>query len=82
MESYHAIQVPLVSHSIRRGQDSYRAWFDEIKGPDFVGSGLTTSNAIIAKLNPPNSNQYAQTVNTDYGDVGKTRKCSCPRWNY
>jgi hypothetical protein len=44
---------------------SYRAWFDEIKGPDFVGSGLTTSNAIIAKLNPPNAPQYAQTVNSD-----------------
>ena len=44
---------------------SYRAWFDEIKGPDFVGSGLTTSSAIIAKMSPPNSNQYAQTVNAD-----------------
>jgi len=45
--------------------NSYRAWFDEIKGPDYVGSGLTTSNAIIAKLNPPNAPQYAQTVTTD-----------------
>jgi len=45
--------------------DSYRAWFDEIKGPDFVGSGLTTSSAIITKLNPPNAPQYAQTVNAD-----------------
>jgi hypothetical protein len=44
---------------------SYREWFDEIKGPDFVGSGLTTSTQIIAKLNPPNVPQYAQTVNSD-----------------
>jgi hypothetical protein len=46
-------------------ESSYRAWFDEIKGPDFVGSGLTTSSAIIAKLNPPNAPQYAQMVNAD-----------------
>lgn len=44
---------------------SYREWFDEIKGPDFVGSGLTTSTQIIDKLNPPNAPQYAQTVNSD-----------------
>jgi hypothetical protein len=44
---------------------SYRAWFDEIKGPDFVGSGLTTSTQIITKLNPPNAPQYTQTVNSD-----------------
>ena len=39
---------------------SYRTWFDEIKGPDFVGAGLTTSSAIITKLNPPNAPQWTE----------------------
>jgi hypothetical protein len=44
---------------------SYRAWFKEIKGPDFVGSGLTTRDKIIAKMAPPNTNLYAKAVNDD-----------------
>jgi hypothetical protein len=44
--------------------NSYRAWFNTIKS-DYVDTGLTTSSAIIAKLNPPNAPQYAQTVNSD-----------------
>jgi hypothetical protein len=44
--------------------DSYRAWFNTIKS-DYVDTGLTTSSAIIAKLNPPNANQYAQAVTAD-----------------
>jgi hypothetical protein len=46
-------------------KDSYKAWYDEIAGPDFVGSGITSPSAVIAKLNPPNVNLYTQALNKD-----------------
>jgi hypothetical protein len=46
-------------------QNSYKAWYDMIAGPDFVGAGLTSPSAVIAKLNPPNVSLYTQALNSD-----------------
>jgi hypothetical protein len=46
-------------------QDSYKAWYDTIAGPAFVGAGLTSPSAVIAKFSPPNANLYMQSVNND-----------------
>ena len=42
---------------------SYKAWFDTINGPEYVGAGLTTIPQIIAKMSPPDETAYAADVN-------------------